>query len=330
MVDTANNNEAAADTLLNPYLFKLEFKPKPVLSHELGAGSLCLKCKCPGLDLHFWRKMCKNCYCRLDEHDIILPDDQDHGEIVIRKLFGANAKESAATYRQDPPIQQVKQHQQPSSKFNKENPGYEGISQKLHQININKQQNGGGGQHKHNSSFQPEYSFSSQALSEQNGKHLTNPKVQIATSAMYTHTSGPATATKLNQESPSRNHTNGHFSGGLPQSVLLLREYTWMPAGDQQVVDKRQRLAFQLPYHDCDVEATNSLKNDAERQAHKSFVDFVKQNVVGIGEIVDYTKHHQQHTARTIGVQTSGNGCSDHQQEACKNCEKDWALLMSA
>lgn len=24
--------------------------------------------KCPGLDLHFWRKVCRNCKCRKDQH----------------------------------------------------------------------------------------------------------------------------------------------------------------------------------------------------------------------------------------------------------------------
>lgn len=43
-----------------------------ILTHELGAGSPCLKCgdACPGLDLHFWRKICRNCKCKQEDHDV--------------------------------------------------------------------------------------------------------------------------------------------------------------------------------------------------------------------------------------------------------------------
>ncbi|VDO39077.1 unnamed protein product [Brugia timori] len=72
---------------VNPDIFKLENKPKNILCHEIGAGSPCLKCNCPGLDLHYWRKMCKVCSCRMDDHDVILPRNMDHGQIVIGRLF---------------------------------------------------------------------------------------------------------------------------------------------------------------------------------------------------------------------------------------------------
>ncbi|VDP23921.1 unnamed protein product, partial [Onchocerca flexuosa] len=49
-----------------------------ILCHEIGAGSRCLKCDCPGLDLHYWR---------MDDHDVILPGNMDHGQIVIGRLF---------------------------------------------------------------------------------------------------------------------------------------------------------------------------------------------------------------------------------------------------
>lgn len=85
-----------------------------ILCHEIGAGSRCLKCDCPGLDLHYWRwflwllikisfhipllhcennvetfcrKMCKVCSCRMDDHDVILPRNMDHGQIVIGSCF---------------------------------------------------------------------------------------------------------------------------------------------------------------------------------------------------------------------------------------------------
>ncbi|XP_058790239.1 testin [Phymastichus coffea] len=64
-------------------------KRKPKLAHEAGAGAPCLNCEsaCPGLDLHFWRKICKNCKCRGDNHDV---DDEDFPQFEL--LFGPGLK----------------------------------------------------------------------------------------------------------------------------------------------------------------------------------------------------------------------------------------------
>lgn len=48
------------------WLIKLENRRDKIrnkLGHEVGAGAPCLVCKekCSGLDLHFWRKICKGC-----------------------------------------------------------------------------------------------------------------------------------------------------------------------------------------------------------------------------------------------------------------------------
>nr|CAI5828772.1 unnamed protein product [Callosobruchus analis] len=58
---------------------KRERRLKARLGHETGAGAACLKCadKCPGLDLHFWRKCCKACKCSKEEHAV--PDDDIYG-----------------------------------------------------------------------------------------------------------------------------------------------------------------------------------------------------------------------------------------------------------
>ncbi|XP_011307538.1 uncharacterized protein Tes [Fopius arisanus] len=68
------------------WLLELENrKRKPRLAHEVGAGSPCIKCtvSCPGLDLHFWRKICKNCKCSRDDHDV---PDEDFPQFDL--LFG--------------------------------------------------------------------------------------------------------------------------------------------------------------------------------------------------------------------------------------------------
>lgn len=63
------------------WLSKLESRREQLkrskLGHESGAGAPCNQCKdkCPGLDLHFWRKVCRNCKCRKNEH--ACPEDDD-------------------------------------------------------------------------------------------------------------------------------------------------------------------------------------------------------------------------------------------------------------
>uniref|UniRef100_A0A1I8P590 Testin n=1 Tax=Stomoxys calcitrans TaxID=35570 RepID=A0A1I8P590_STOCA len=65
------------------WLSKLEDRREKLkcskLGHEAGAGAPCSVCndKCPGLDLHFWRKVCRNCKCRKDQH--MCQDDDSSG-----------------------------------------------------------------------------------------------------------------------------------------------------------------------------------------------------------------------------------------------------------
>ncbi|KYN41461.1 Prickle-like protein 2 [Trachymyrmex septentrionalis] len=72
------------------WLLELENrKQKPRLAHEAGAGAPCTNCNsmCPGLDLHFWRKICKNCKCGRDDHDV---DDDQFPQFDL--LFGSSGK----------------------------------------------------------------------------------------------------------------------------------------------------------------------------------------------------------------------------------------------
>lgn len=80
----------AAPTL--GWLAELESRKENVrgkLAHEFGAGAPCNNCnRCTGLDLHFWRKACRICKCRGDQHDC--KDDDLAGfmqfEILGQKL----------------------------------------------------------------------------------------------------------------------------------------------------------------------------------------------------------------------------------------------------
>ncbi|XP_015227699.1 PREDICTED: testin [Cyprinodon variegatus] len=59
---------------------------KVTLGHEFGAGAACLKCKdkCEGFELHFWRKICRNCKCGLPEHDVSMNSEENK---KVGKLF---------------------------------------------------------------------------------------------------------------------------------------------------------------------------------------------------------------------------------------------------
>ncbi|KAI4894861.1 hypothetical protein NFI96_019173 [Prochilodus magdalenae] len=59
---------------------------KMTLGHELGAGAPCLKCKdkCEGFELHFWRKICRNCKCGLEDHDVQLQTEENQ---KVGRLF---------------------------------------------------------------------------------------------------------------------------------------------------------------------------------------------------------------------------------------------------
>lgn len=79
-----NKEDSCVETPAAPeWLSKLESRREKLvrgkLGHEAGAGAPCNDCgdKCPGLDLHFWRKVCRNCKCRKDQH--MCPDDDLSG-----------------------------------------------------------------------------------------------------------------------------------------------------------------------------------------------------------------------------------------------------------
>ncbi|XP_054475721.1 testin [Anoplopoma fimbria] len=59
---------------------------KMTLGHEFGAGAACLKCKdkCEGFELHFWRKICRNCKCGLTEHNVQMCSEENK---KVGKLF---------------------------------------------------------------------------------------------------------------------------------------------------------------------------------------------------------------------------------------------------
>ncbi|KAM3869871.1 testin [Diretmus argenteus] len=59
---------------------------KMTLGHDFGAGAACLKCKdkCEGFELHFWRKICRNCKCGLADHNVQMNSEENK---KVGKLF---------------------------------------------------------------------------------------------------------------------------------------------------------------------------------------------------------------------------------------------------
>ncbi|KAM8711585.1 hypothetical protein ACLKA7_012151 [Drosophila subpalustris] len=100
MSNTANSNgnsNSCVETPTEPeWLSKLESRrellKRSKLGHESGAGAPCNEChdKCPGLDLHFWRKVCRNCMCRKDQH--LCTDDDATGWAQFEILGQIRAK----------------------------------------------------------------------------------------------------------------------------------------------------------------------------------------------------------------------------------------------
>ncbi|XP_015592961.1 uncharacterized protein LOC107266713 [Cephus cinctus] len=85
-------------------------KRKPRLAHEAGAGAPCLICKtsCPGLDLHFWRKICKICKCSRDDHDV---DDDEFPQFDLLLGPSGRPKKKATFLRV--PIKKLSENEMP-------------------------------------------------------------------------------------------------------------------------------------------------------------------------------------------------------------------------
>ncbi|XP_037975676.2 testin [Plutella xylostella] len=92
-------SESCVETPEAPaWLSKLESQreklSKARLGHDSGAGAPCNSCGsgCPGLDLHFWRKVCRACHCSKDVHDV--QDDDLSGWAQFELLGTAKPKKS--------------------------------------------------------------------------------------------------------------------------------------------------------------------------------------------------------------------------------------------
>jgi hypothetical protein len=271
--------------------YKADLPKYPVLSHEIGAGSPCLKCDCPGLDLHFWRKICKVCLCRMDDHDVILPNE-DHGEIMIRKLFGIHPREMARNGQGD-------EHS---------------LARNLHKLHINgKSPNVDCNQNSELPRNVHRYNFDNRSLGEFHVESTeTCDSISVSAASSVELENNVSEYTWMPTCSPT---LVGKYMRSLPEEDRPV-------AGTEGAQVRRQRLAYQMPYHDCDFDAAKSATTAEERARLEDFVDQIKQNVVGIGEIVDCDRNAL--ARRNFGVQTSDASTAVRMPDRinCKTCDR--------
>uniref|UniRef100_A0A8R1TSD8 Testin n=1 Tax=Onchocerca volvulus TaxID=6282 RepID=A0A8R1TSD8_ONCVO len=216
---------------VNPDIFKLENKPKNILCHEIGAGSRCLRCDCPGLDLHYWRKMCKMCSCRMDDHDVILPGNMDHGQIVIGRLFDF-IPEFESKLRLHPPSPSL-----PNSKKAYSTP------------------------------------------------HIKSEKIKPE--SMYN--------VKL-EDAKEKNKMSEYTWVPTTDRVLAEKYFSALPENERPIADtegalnRRHKLQYQLPHHDSDASAAKSLKTELDRKEHAKYVKTVKEKIVGVGKLIEFSE----------------------------------------
>ncbi|CRK95502.1 CLUMA_CG008971, isoform A [Clunio marinus] len=88
-------------------------KQKKKLKHELGAGRPCLICKekcVGGLNLHFWRKICINCKCRKENHDL-RPEDYDE-QLEVFEILGVKIPDHKNLFKYSTKNQKIPTTQQ--------------------------------------------------------------------------------------------------------------------------------------------------------------------------------------------------------------------------
>uniref|UniRef100_A0A0N4ZCR9 Prickle-like protein 2 n=1 Tax=Parastrongyloides trichosuri TaxID=131310 RepID=A0A0N4ZCR9_PARTI len=282
--------------LLNPYFEKLEIKPKHTIAHEYGSGSRCLNCNCPGLDLHFWRKICKACSCRMDEHDVIVPSNLDHGAHIRKLLI-----------------------EQSNTKPSKDNENFLNIKNKIGTAIFHRK----------------EYCNENNSIGSSTGSLCKSP---------LGDTEEPIYG--IDHKNTTNNHQFFDISDKDNKNINMLCNnendrqcpvYTWLPQGvsehtvseymnciptnDRPIEGtegaqlRRTKLAYQLPYHDSDPTACKSLQKDEDFNLHTKFVEKIKHNVVGVGEIVNVHRNYGTQTPNNVSCQTN-----NYENTDCYNC----------
>ncbi|TMS38500.1 hypothetical protein L596_005214 [Steinernema carpocapsae] len=237
-------------------------KPIHVLGHDIGAGSR--------LELHFWRKMCKRCYCRMDEHDITLPNLKNNN--FVGRLFDDDISSCTS---------------------------FEGMRSVTEDMNSMC-----GALKDSRISDQRRYSSHSSCTLESQSTH--GPTLPPQTANGESGQFGQAAPAVPQQATVRETHKSEYSWAPTNNPELANKYFSSLPPEERPLVGsegdrtRRQRLAYQLPYHDCDTAAAISIKSDADRNLHSKFVDKVKQESVGIGHVIEVNKNTQTEPERII------------------------------
>ncbi|CAJ0929171.1 unnamed protein product, partial [Mesorhabditis belari] len=328
----------------NPNIFQLEIKPKHVLCHEIGAGSMCTRCgKCPGLDLHFWRKLCKTCGCRMDEHDVILPNQYDHGQLIIGRLFGVREQFESV-------VADSYEHAKAQAEADRQ--ANEGRMTAFGVMLKPVKRDGGGSR-----GVSPSRSGSdcgtdgrdrASSTSSTSSRAPLSQKSELSTAVTSSPRVSTATLSESKRTVPSAVY-NYKMETNNKENEKVITYYSWVPISDDRLIDKymnalpeeerpiagtkgeqtrRQRLAYQLPLYDCNVDDSR-FASDQDKVVLGKFVDNVKKHVIGVGKVVEVDSveknEKKRREMRETGSQTdllsnaaqnaktvNGNGGLDH------------------
>uniref|UniRef100_A0A3P9KDU7 Testin n=1 Tax=Oryzias latipes TaxID=8090 RepID=A0A3P9KDU7_ORYLA len=249
---------------------------KMSLGHEFGAGAACLKCKdkCEGFELHFWRKICRNCKCGLTEHDVHMNTEENK---KVGKLFEDTKFTGLIAKLKTDGI-----------------PGYQGS---MVTITL--------------PSPATAYRLSPTAASDPvrpvpsagapvgsspiSGQVRPQPAPVSVTPVKADKVPLTASVTKANvepvpQDAPMKSVTY-EWAPPVPNKYLAVRYIQLLPpekrpvAGTEGAVYRRQQMACQLPEHDQDPSKCHEL-SPAEVKKMQQYVRKYKQEALGVGDVL--------------------------------------------
>uniref|UniRef100_A0A0N5ADV0 LIM domain protein n=1 Tax=Syphacia muris TaxID=451379 RepID=A0A0N5ADV0_9BILA len=362
----------------------LKLKPVPVnageydrakgrLGHQTGEGSRCLKCDCPGLDLHYWRlvvfdcyltllpldcskKVCKNCMHKMDDHDVI-DVEEDHGKMIIGKLFDLKEHSPIEAFdvKHSESSMAIPIKQKKKSKGKAEGNKAIGVDAEVVKVggiegkvvegeniargvevkgvevrgvkaNVVKAR-GIGGKVAESEDVRARNRRAEDEEEEDAEEAESTLPVPAAKFVYIFQKNFPISQYNVTIENPA----------GKDRAV----EYTWVPTNDTVLIekyfaalpeeerpisgtagalDRRQKLQYQLPYHDSNAAAARSLKTDEDIELHTKFIKTIKEKVVGVGQLIEWTEVVRKIKAPDEGGRRAGPVGERGNYGRCRTC----------
>eukprot|EP00096_Caligus_rogercresseyi_P010366 TRINITY_DN3748_c0_g1_i1.p1 TRINITY_DN3748_c0_g1~~TRINITY_DN3748_c0_g1_i1.p1 ORF type:complete len:579 (+),score=185.09 TRINITY_DN3748_c0_g1_i1:191-1927(+) len=236
----------------NPALFDLEERrrKKSSLAHELGEGSSCRIClgKCPGFQLHYWRKVCSNCRCGKAEHDV-RDSEIDPGCYFVGKIFDRPLRslkeELEFCYGRFSPSEELKR----SSRTNANDSGNESIK-----------------------TDDDEDEEGKQRRLKSKGNHAGS-------------SSSPGPVAEQQNKKVLMDWVPPNVSRALVTKYLKSVPYVPI-AGSSGALQRRQQLQKQFPVHDIEPDKCHNL-TASEIDSMINYLSHVKENNIGQGLVLE-------------------------------------------